>query len=279
VSPLSYRSSSPPLLVTLRVLKDFISTDRHFLIFQDANHLSFWWLALRNVMTLLIGNSGVAVRCVCVCVFCSTRGKKWRVLRLTCWTTVEIFLLQNRRNCIYFFAHVFLVFLTGSYKLTVVTKALPKRSAIWSVSYSTYLRNISEIGRGNLSTWCDSSFWNLWRVLHSLTAHIGHWQLPGTATDISSCFATQQITSYAPSTQPFVDVTVSSLEYMATCFDTHLDHLQVSVEHRVNYSCMHNVIYVKYTWFMRSGSFLKFWGSVKWSESRWSSWRQKYHVH
>ena len=105
VSPVSYWSSSPPLRVTVRVLKDFISTDRHFLIFQDANHLSFWWLALRNVMTLLIGNSRVAVLCVCVCVFffCSTRAKKWCVLCLTCRTTVEVFLLQNRRDCISFF--------------------------------------------------------------------------------------------------------------------------------------------------------------------------------
>ena len=45
---------------------------------------------------------------------------------------------------------------------------------------------------------------------------------------------------------------------MVTCLDTHLDHLQVNVEHRVNYRCMRNVIYVKW---------LFFWSfEVQWSE-------------
>jgi hypothetical protein len=158
VSPLSYWSSLLPLRVTVRVRKHFISTDWHFLIFQDSNHLSFWWLALRNIMILLIGSSRVAV--LCVCLFSSTRDEKWRVL---CLTTVEVFLLQNGSNCI-FFPHV-LTLMTTSCRLTVATKALLKRCAVGNVSYSTHFYNLSEIQGGNLSTWYNFHFWNLWQGL------------------------------------------------------------------------------------------------------------------
>ena len=143
----------------------------------------------------LQGGGSVSV-CVCVCVFCWTLGKKWRVLSLTRRTTVEVFLLQNGRNCISFFLPTFFSvldsFVQTDSSVKDTTEALCCRKC---VSYSSHLRNISEIERGNLSTWCDSSFWSLWQVLHSLTAHIGHWQLPGASIDISLCFAALQITT------------------------------------------------------------------------------------
>jgi hypothetical protein len=163
-------------------------------------------------MTLLIGNSRVAVLSlspslslslsvsVCVSVQHVIRNGvsySWhagRQLKYSFFRTdVTIFL----------FLPTLLAFLTGSYILTVERKSF----AVNSVSYSTHLHTVSKIRRGNLSTWCGFYFWNL-QVLYSLTAHIGHWQLSGTVVDIP-CFAAQQITMEAPSTQPFTDVTVN----------------------------------------------------------------------
>jgi hypothetical protein len=46
--------------------------------------------------------------------------------------------------------------------------------------------------------------------------------------DIPLCVALLKISMYLPSTQLFIDITIRYLEYMTTCFDPHLCHLQAN---------------------------------------------------
>lgn len=42
------------------------------------------------------------------------------------------------------------------------------------------------------------------------------------------------------STQKFINITTRPSEYMATCCNPHLGHLQANISHKINYNCMLN---------------------------------------